>query len=137
MPQPIRILFVDDEIRLRKAWERLINAQPDMTLVGSLGAADDLDAAVDETSPDVVVIDLTMPGTDPIGAVRALAERKPDVKAVFYSGRGEPELMRDAFDAGAWGFIDKLTLPTDAIESLRRIAAGEVVFPGRPRAPRR
>lgn len=125
----IKILFVDDELRLRRAWEKLFHAQSDFTLVGTLAQADDLNASVTACSPDIVVIDLTMPGVDPLLAIRDLGTSHPSVKAVVYSGRSEPEVLRESYDVGAWGYIDKIAPITDMFDTIRRVAAGEMVFP--------
>ncbi len=125
----IRVLLIDDELRLCRAWEKLFRARSDMEVVGTLTRADELAAAVATSSPDVVVIDLTMPGLDPITAIRELASLHPSVKAIVYSGHSDPRALREAYDAGAWGYIDKLASTAHMFDAIRRVAAGEIVFP--------
>lgn len=129
VPKVIRVLFVDDEVRLRRAWEKLFSSRTDMVLVGTLAQADGLVGAATELSPDIAVVDLTMPGIDPLKAIAELAAARPDVRAVVYSGQSDPQLLQAALDAGAWGYIDKLTAPATMFTVLQRVADGEVVFP--------
>lgn len=125
----IRIIFVDDEPKLRRAWAKLFAARDDMQLVASISRADELLSAVEASPPHVAIVDLTMPGLSPIEAIRVLNHRFPDVRAVVYSARGDRELLSEAFDAGAWGYIDKLAAPSDVFDVILRVANGECVFP--------
>lgn len=131
----ITVLFVDDDPRLRHVWSRLIDAQPDMKLAGTLAQADGLADAANTLSPDVAIVDLTMPGLDPIEAIRALTAAQSPMRIVVYSGHSDARLMSAAFDAGAWGYIDKLTAPSEALTVLRRVAKGELVFPAQLTTP--
>ncbi len=79
--------------------------------------------------PHVAVLDLSMPGADPLAEIKRLSGLIPDVRAIVYSGHADPDLIRAAFDAGAWGFLDKLAPPADMFMVVRRVAAGEAVFP--------
>ncbi len=125
----IKVLFVDDEPRLRTVWERLIGMQDDMACAGTLACADDLPRRAAETGAHIALLDLTMPGRDPIEVAAEVAERCPDCRVVIYSGHNDPESMRRAHEAGAWGYVDKLDEPDEILAALRRIAAGEPVFP--------
>lgn len=125
----IKVLFVDDEPRLRLAWEKLFASQPDMKLVGCLPRADTVHEAVASLSPNVLVMDLNMPGIDPLAVVRDLASSQPEVRSIVYSAHSGPEPVKAAFDAGAWGYLDKLAMATDMFEVVRRVVSGEVVFP--------
>lgn len=121
--------MVDDEPKLRHVWGRMFAAQKDMELVASLDSGAGLLDAVVEFKPDVAVIDLTMPGVRPLDLIRELSHSHPSVRAVIYTGRNELSTIRAAFDAGAWAYMDKLSSPSELLEVLRRVAAGEVVLP--------
>lgn len=125
----IRVLFADDEPKIRSVWERLIDQQSDMCLVGTLESAEKLTETATELSPDIVVIDLTMPGPDPLDAVRSLTESSPQIKSVFYSAHSDDESVQAAFDVGAWGYIPKLASIAEICQALRQVADGEVTFP--------
>ncbi|MDX2146155.1 MAG: response regulator transcription factor [Planctomycetota bacterium] len=125
----IRVLLVDDEPRLRLAWQTLFQGVPDLELVAALPDANGLPAAVAAYTPDVVVVDLTMPGIDPLVAVRELVASQPKVRVVIYSGRTDAELLQAAFDSGAWGYLDKLASPDEMFQTLRQVHAGQTAFP--------
>lgn len=125
----ITVLLVDDQVRLLLAWEKLLAAQPDMKLAGTLQTADDLLNVVQKSPPNVVVLDLSMPGLNPLKAIRELADRYPDVRTIVLSAHADHDTVQSAFGAGAWGYVDKLAPPAQVLEIIRRVAAGEVVFP--------
>lgn len=125
----IRVLLVDDEFLIRQSWEALIAQQTDMILVGAMARADEVLSAARELNPTIVVMDLSMPGDDPLGAITSLAKAYPSVRTVVCSGYGTREKMQAAYDAGAWGFIDRLAEPDAVLSSLRAVSNGDVVFP--------
>jgi len=125
----IKVLFADDEPKLRQAWERLFTAQPDMELVGTLPNAESLVDAVAALKPDIAVVDLSMPGRDPLEEIRRLADVSPNVRAIVYTGHSDVDSIRAAFDAGAWGYLDKLAPPAEMFRVVRVVAGGETVFP--------
>lgn len=126
---PIRILFVDDEVRLCRAWARLMETQEDLLLVGTAHHAGGLEDLIRELEAQLVLMDISMPGVDPLHAVSDLAPRYPGVRFVMYSGHSDPEIIRMAMDAGAWGFVDKLADAATLFSVLRRVANGETAFP--------
>lgn len=125
----IKVLFADDEPKLRQAWERLFISQPDMQLVGTLPNAEGLVDAAATLKPDIAVVDLSMPGRDPLAEIKIMAGASPSVRTIVYSGHGDFDTIRAAFDAGAWGYLDKLAPPADMFKVVRRVAGGEAVFP--------
>lgn len=125
----IKVVLVDDEPRLCRAWETLFATQADMKLVATLPQADSLGAFVAVNSPGVVVVDLTMPGMDPLEAIRGIAESQPDVRCIVYSAHSDMASLRAAYEAGAWGYLDKLAAPNEMFSVIRRVSSGEAVFP--------
>lgn len=125
----IRVLLVDDEIRLLQAWERAFSIAPEFALVGTRPHADGLDVAVETLVPDVVVIDLSMPGVDAIDTIRRFGKSHASVRFVVHSANSDPSAMDAAFDAGAWGYVDKLAATSEMFDALRRVARGEAAFP--------
>lgn len=128
MSETIRVIFVDDEPRLRECWERLIRAQTDMMLLRSLRSADDLIQTV-PAEDSIVLLDLSMPGRDPLDAAAELRDRRPRCKVIVYSGYSDPRTAREAIAAGAWGLVDKLTPANDILDAIRRVASGGTAFP--------
>lgn len=125
----IRVLLADDEADVLNLWRRLLHAQADFDVVGVHLSASQLSSVILERLPNIVLVDLGMFGDDPVNAVGRLVDTHRDVRFIVYSGRSEPQTIAEAFDVGVWGFIDKLCTPANMFEALRRVAAGEVVFP--------
>lgn len=125
----VNVLLVDDEPRLLRAWSMLFADHPEFRVVGTLPQADGLREMAERTMPQVVVLDLTMPGLHPVAAIRQLSGSLPGVRILVYSARNDREMMREAVDAGAWGYVDKMCRPEEMFNAVRRVAAGEVVLP--------
>jgi two-component system response regulator DesR len=121
----IRVLCVDDSVHLTSAWERLIKAQPDMELAGTLTCADELIETAKRLQPSLVMMDLTMAGRDPLDVLVELKAALPDVQTVIYSGRNDDDLIERAMQAGAAAFLDKGKPPTHILQAIRRVARGE------------
>lgn len=122
---PIKLLLVDDNKRLTEAWERLIAKQPDMQSVATLDRADALLSAVRSLNPDVVLIDLTMDGRDPLEALAELSRECPEVLTIVYTGQSRSPWEERARQAGAREFLDKAESPTAVLQAVRRLARGE------------
>ncbi|MFF0905526.1 UNVERIFIED_CONTAM: response regulator transcription factor [Kocuria sp. CPCC 205316] len=129
-PAPVRVLLVDDEAMVRSGLAMLLTAEPDLTVVGE---ATDGAAAVEETArlqPDVVVMDVRMPGTDGVAATRVLTsdaflDRVPNVAAVLMlTTFDEDAAVHAALRAGASGFILKSSAPKVLADAVRSLARG-------------
>lgn len=127
--QPIRVMIVDDEPRLCSAWERIIDAEDDMTFVGSLRNADTLLEAIATFAPDVVLLDLMLPGRDAIEALAEVSQLHPSSRVVMYSGYNDAATVGMAIDNGGWGLVDKLSSPQNILDVIRRVHQGEMCFP--------
>ncbi len=129
----IRVVLVDDHAVLRSGLEQLLAGEPDIEVVGT--AADGAQALVEvrRTSPDVVLMDLQMPGTDGVTATRLIvAEGGPDV--LVLTSFSDADRIVAALDAGAVGYLLKDADPEDVIEGVRAVSRGE--SPLHPRAAR-
>lgn len=122
--QPIRVLCVDDNVLVGAALERHLRRFGDIEWVGSLTAADSLLDAVARYHPDVVVLDIDMPGKDPFEAVAELCTLEPDVRVVFFSGHIRQELIDRAMDCGAWGYVSKDDGEGALLEAIGEIGRG-------------
>jgi DNA-binding NarL/FixJ family response regulator len=131
-----RVLCVDDSRDTAAVLRMLIDAESSMQCVGCLTTAGDLLEEVRRLSPppDVVILDATMPGKDPLASMSELAAQFPKIRTIIYSGYDDPELIDRALSAGAWGCISKREDPDTIMRAVRDAAAGN---PWRPRPRRR
>jgi DNA-binding NarL/FixJ family response regulator len=126
--QKATVLVVDDSEDISSLYRNVIDQEPDLECVGTLPDADKLVEVVLERRPNLVLLDLSMPGRSPLEVVRELAERCPDTRVVFLSGYDDPDTVRSVLDAGAWGLASKHGTPPDVLSMLRRVHRGEICF---------
>ena len=131
----IRILIADDEALLRMAFGMVLEAQPDMAPVGE--AADGVQAVrlARELRPDVVLMDVRMPGTDGIEATRQVIGVSPQSRVLILTTFDLDEYAFAGLRAGASGFLLKNTRPEELLTAIRSVAAGDAVVS--PRITRR
>jgi DNA-binding NarL/FixJ family response regulator len=121
----IRVLIADDHLVVRTGLEQLLSGAGDLEVVGTAadgGEAAELAAA---ESPDVVLMDLSMPGTDGIEATRRIHAHRPETRVVVLTSFSDRERILDALDAGAVGYLLKDAEPEELIRGIRAAAAGE------------
>ena len=130
----IRVVLVDDHAVLRAGLAELLREAPDMAVVGT--AADGAEAleVVRSTAPDVVLMDLQMPGVDGVAATRALAREPEPPDVLVLTSFSDGERIIAALDAGAVGYLLKDSDPDDVLEGIRAVSRGE--SPLHPRAAR-
>lgn len=119
----IRVLLVDDQPMVRAGLGLILRSQPDIEVVGECGDGGEVPAAVARYSPDLVCMDVRMPGTDGIEATRRLrAAGGPPVCVL--TTFGDEDVLWSAVDAGAAGFELKSATPENLIEAVRTVASG-------------
>ncbi|MGF1341440.1 response regulator [Streptomyces flavovirens] len=131
----IRLLIADDEALLRMAFSTVLETQPDMAPVGE--AADGVQAIrlARDLRPDVVLMDVRMPGTDGIEATRQVIRISPQSRVLILTTFDLDEYAFTALKAGASGFLLKNTRPEELLTAIRSVAAGDAVVS--PRITRR
>jgi two-component system, NarL family, invasion response regulator UvrY len=122
-----RVLCVDDRKDVADSLRLIISSEPTMQCVGCLASANDLVEQVQncDPRPDVVILDATMPGKDPLVAIEELAVACPSTRAIVYSGRDDAALVRRAREKGAWAFVSKHDDPRALLRAVREVAAGK------------
>ncbi|HZT29674.1 MAG TPA: response regulator transcription factor [Bryobacteraceae bacterium] len=131
MKTEITVLLADDHSLVRRGFRRMLEDDPDMRVVGE--AADGAEAVrlALELRPRVVVMDVAMPGMDGFQATREILRHQPETAVLVLSMYAEENYVRNAFDAGARGYILKNALDVDLASAIRDAAAGkQVLGPG-------
>ena len=121
----IRVLVVDDHAVVRAGLRRILDAEDDVETVGE---APDGERAVFEAmqlQPDVVLMDVVMPGKSGIEATRAVLQAVPVTKVLVLSMQDDPRYVREAFDAGASGYVMKEAADDEVVDAVRAVAAGQ------------
>jgi DNA-binding NarL/FixJ family response regulator len=120
----IRVLIADDHAVVRQGLRTFLDLQDDIEVVGEAGDGAQALAAAVELSPDVVLVDLVMPGVDGIEAIRGMRERVPSARAIVLSSFIDDEKLFPAVRAGAAGYLLKDVQPQELVEAIRTVHAG-------------
>ena len=120
----IRLLLADDQALVRGALAALLDLEADLTVVGEAGSGEAAVALARELSPDVVLMDVEMPGMDGIAATALIRHTQPSVQVIMVTTFGRPGFLRRALAAGASGFVVKDTPARELADAVRRVAAG-------------
>ena len=126
---PIGILLADDHPLFRQGLRRLLDTVADFDVVGEVERGDEVLAAVRAKRPEVVILDVELPGTSGIGALESIRAEAPDVRVLMLSGFGDPKRVRAALRAGAHGYVLKNAPPPEILDAIRKVAAGRTVLP--------
>jgi len=122
---PIRIMLVDDHAVLRSGLRLLLEREEGLEPVGEAGTAEDAIRALPRLRPDVVVLDIEMPGMGGLEGAGKIRERAPDARILFLSMHDQARDVRQAFDAGADGYLLKSAADEDLVRAVRAVAGGE------------
>lgn len=120
----IRISLVEDNRELREGLTQLIGAEPSCTLVGAYGRCEDLLADLQRTRPEVVVLDIGLPGMSGIEAVGQIKSLAPRTEILMLTVYEDEENIFEAIRSGASGYLLKKTLPAKLMEAIREIHSG-------------
>jgi DNA-binding NarL/FixJ family response regulator len=124
---PVRVLVVDDQPLVRAGFTVILDAESDITVVGEAGDGEQAVTATVALTPDVVLMDVRMPGTDGIAAAAAIC-RQTDARVLMLTTYDLDEYVYDALRAGASGFLLKTMRRHELVEAVRVVAAGEALL---------
>jgi len=122
----ISVIVVDDHPIFLAGLQQLLKKQPDFELVGVAENATQLEAVLTQATPSVILMDIEMPERDGISATAFVRKHAPGTKVVMLTGYDNPDLIFRALKAGAVGYLLKNTRSKEVLDTLRRVAAGEL-----------
>jgi DNA-binding NarL/FixJ family response regulator len=125
---PIRVLIVDDDALVRAGLTLMLKGAPDLHIVGAVADGGEVESAVAEHRPDVVLMDIRMNGLDGIEATRRLRARAGAPEVVVLTTFDADELVFRALRSGASGFLLKDTPPEGIVDAVRMVVAGEPIL---------
>jgi DNA-binding NarL/FixJ family response regulator len=128
MTDPIRVLLVDDQRLMREGLRILLELEPDLEIVGEAGDGQSALEAYADRQPDVVLMDVRMPGMDGVEATWRLHERWPDARVIILTTFDDDEYVFEGLRAGALGYLLKDVSGHDLAEAVRTVAAGGVLI---------
>lgn len=120
----IRLLLVEDQALVRGALAALLALEPDLEVVGEVGRGDEAVAAAVRLAPDVVLLDIELPGLDGLAVAEVLRDALPACRVVVVTTFGRPGYLQRALAAGAAGFLLKEAPAADLAVAIRRVMAG-------------
>jgi DNA-binding NarL/FixJ family response regulator len=128
MPNKISVLLVDDHNLVRRGFRRILEDEPDITVVGEAGNGAEAVRLAQELKPTVIVMDCALPGTSGLAATRQILEASPEQAILMLSMHSEETLVRQALDAGARGYVLKNAVDLELPAAIRKVAAGKLVL---------
>jgi NarL family two-component system response regulator LiaR len=128
MADPIRVLLVDDHAVVREGLRNFLALQDGLEIVGEAGDGNEAIEQAQRLEPDVILMDLVMPGLDGIGAMRQLRARSPASRVIVLTSFLEDERVLPAIQAGAAGYLLKNVAPAELARAIRAAHAGEAII---------
>jgi DNA-binding NarL/FixJ family response regulator len=128
MTEPIRILIADDNLRFRQGLRTLLQAAPEMEVVGEAGSGDEAVALADGLQPDVILMDIKMPDVNGIEATHTILESSPHIGILMLTMVEDDDAVFAAMRAGARGYLLKGALKAEVLRAIRSVSSGEAIF---------
>jgi DNA-binding NarL/FixJ family response regulator len=125
MSTPTRCLAVDDHAAVRQGLDLMFEGEDDLDLVSTVERGEEVLEAIEREQPEVVIMDVRLPGIDGISALKRVAQNAPGVKTVVFSAYGDKRLLSDAISAGARGYVMKGSPPEDLLRAVRAVTSGK------------
>jgi DNA-binding NarL/FixJ family response regulator len=123
--RPIAVFLLDDHEVVRRGVRELLEAEPDITIVGEAGTAESALARIPALRPDVAVLDVRLPDGDGVSVCREIRSKMPEVACLMLTSFGDDEALFDAIMAGAAGYVLKQIRGTDLVGAVRTVASGQ------------
>jgi two-component system, NarL family, response regulator NreC len=124
MTAKLRILLADDHETVREGLRMILNAQPDMQVVATVGDGREAVAEAEKISPDVVIMDISMPGVNGLAATTQLMARCPSARILTLTRHADNSYLQQLMRAGAAGYVLKQSRPAELLHAIRSVASG-------------
>jgi len=124
MAGPVTVLLVDDHAVVREGYRRLLERQGDIAVIGEAADAAAAYRLFRERSPQIVVMDITLPGVSGIEAMRRMLVHQPELRVLIFSMHEDLIFARRALQAGAWGYVTKASAPDVLVQAVHALAGG-------------
>jgi two-component system invasion response regulator UvrY len=121
----VSVLLVDDHAVVREGYRRLLERHGDIAVIGEAGDAATAHSLFCSREPQIVVMDITLPGTSGIEAMRRMLVYKPEARVLIFSMHEDTIFAKRALQAGAFGYVTKASAPTVLVEAIHAVAAGK------------
>jgi DNA-binding NarL/FixJ family response regulator len=123
---PFRILLADDHAVLRAGLRMLLSAEPDLEVIGEAGDGQQVIEKATTLRPDIILLDLTMPGIDGLAALPRLKETVPQTRILILTMHEDEAYLRQALQAGVAGYVLKKAVDTELLSAIRAVARDEI-----------
>jgi two-component system, NarL family, invasion response regulator UvrY len=124
----IRILLVDDHAVVREGYRRLLERRPDLRVEAEAASADEALQRLRECTPDLIILDLSLPGMGGIELTRRILQRHADARILAFTMHRDPLFASQAMRAGALGYVTKSSSPDVLIQAVYKVARGEKIL---------
>lgn len=124
----IKLLCVDDNELIAQALRRRVASEPGLTWSGWLQSGTGLHEFLEKARPDVVLLDVDMPGEDSFDLLKRAAAAFPEVRVLMFSGHVRADYIDRAIECGAWGYVSKNDGTDDVLQAVQQAAAGELAL---------
>jgi DNA-binding NarL/FixJ family response regulator len=122
----LRVLLADDHAVVREGYRRLLERTPDITVVAEAATGEDAYRVFNELTPDVVVMDINLPGISGVEATRRMVAREPQARILVFSIHEDVMFASRAFQAGARGYVTKASAPEVLVDAVRAVVVGKL-----------
>ena len=128
MSSPIRVIIAEDHTLVREGTREILEREQDIQVVGEAARGDDAVRQALENNPDVLLMDMRMPGMNGIEATREVTAQAPSVKVLILSAHEDEDYVREALAVGASGYLLKTAPGRELVEGIRAVASGSTIL---------